>query len=528
MQVRPPHRVAAELEERIRPLETDLHRAYWESQIAATPENERRRAECELQLRRVKGDAAALKAIEESLAQELHDELLTRRLQILRLMLVPNQMDEGRRRQIVELSSAVENDFAAYRPSIDGRPVTDNDIESILRTSDDSDLRARAWGASKEIGGVVANRVRELARLRNAAALDQGFADYYSMSLELQEQPEEWLFELLAQVEELTNEPFRKFKQQLDSHLRTRFAIDDLYPWHYADPFFQQLPPDGRVSLEPFLTEVDPAELSARTFMGWEIDLGGVMASSDLYPRQGKCQHAFCLDIDRSTKDVRILANIVPGERWTEVMLHESGHAAYDVCIDAHLPYSLRRAAHTFVTEAVAILSGRLIRDTRWLVEIAGLDAGVVAGIEPELRRASAAQMLLFARWALVVVHFERELYRDPESDLDAYWWELVERFQMIPPPPDRVAPDWAAKIHVVTAPAYYQNYVLGEMLASQLKHALERESGGLVGVPEAGQQLRDKVLTSGASLRWDAVVSNATGRELSAEGFVTDIAPAV
>jgi riboflavin biosynthesis protein RibD len=49
----------------------------------------------------------------------------------------------------------------------------------------------------------------------------------------------------------------------------------------------------------------------------------------------------------------------VPGERWINIMLHESGHAAYDVAIDRALPYLLHRAAHTFVTEAIAILAQR-------------------------------------------------------------------------------------------------------------------------------------------------------------------------
>ncbi len=35
------------------------------------------------------------------------------------------------------------------------------------------------------------------------------------------------------------------------------------------------------------------------------------------------------------------------------------------------------------------------------------------------------------------------------------------------------MAPDWAAKIHMTGAPVYYHNYLLGELIASQLAAAI-------------------------------------------------------
>jgi peptidyl-dipeptidase A len=251
----------------------------------------------------------------EELDVELQDGTLRRQLEVLRLTMTSNQMDEDRRARLVDISSTVESDFATYRPTVDGRTLNDNDIEHILRTSDDDDLRRSAWEASKEIGSVVAERVLELARIRNSVALDLGYADFYSMALELQELPEEWLFGLLADVEKLTDEPFRIWKGELDERLRARFKVKDVRPWHYADPFFQQLPEDGRVSLDRLFGDADPSKLAQLTFDAWGIDLAGVMQMSDLYPRADKSQHAFCLDVSRSGEDVRILANVVPGER---------------------------------------------------------------------------------------------------------------------------------------------------------------------------------------------------------------------
>ncbi len=513
------HRLVASLEAEFERLETEFHEAYWDSQIAASPESDRRRAALELELRRVKGDPTALAQVRAALAEEIHEPIFKRQLEVLRLSLAGNQMPDEQRAALVETATAIESDYATYRPKLNGRPLSENDIEQILIGSTDEDERRGAWEASKEIGGRVAERIREVARLRNDVAHDMGFADYYNFALALQEIDEDWLFELLGEFERMIEEPFRRWKAELDEKLRAKFATKELRPWHYDDPFFQMLPSQSKVDVGELIGEVDAASLAEETFRRWGIDLGPVMRNSDLYPRDRKCQHAFCLQVDRAD-DVRILANIVPGERWVEVMLHESGHAAYDVSIDPSLPYLLRRPAHTFVTEAIAIMSGRLLRRPEWLTTIVGADPAEVSALESDLRAAAVAQSLLFLRWGLVVVHFERELYADPEGDLDDLWWDLVERFQLVRRPPGRKAPDWAAKIHVAVAPAYYQNYLLGEMLAAQLERTCLNEAGGLVGHADAGRLLIERVFRKGSSSRWDDLIESATGEPLSAAAF--------
>jgi peptidyl-dipeptidase A len=518
-----PQQLVSSLASRFEDLETEFHRAYWESQIEATPDNEARRSELELELRRVKGDPEAYEAVLAAL-QDAHDPLVHRQLEVLRSSLTGNQMDENRRVEIVRVSSAIESEFASYRPEVDGRRMSDNDIEDVLKTSNDQDLRIETWRASKEIGERVSSRLKDLVRLRNEAALALGFADFYRMGLELQELPEPWLVDRLAELEELTEAPYKGWKEGVDSQIRSRFGVDRVMPWHYADPFFQLPPPEGRVDLDPLLEPLSAEDLARRTFAGWGVDLTRVLESSDLYPREQKCQHAFCLDVDRSGKDVRILANVTPGEMWVEILLHESGHAAYDVSIDPNLPYLLRRATHIFVTEAIAILSGRLLRDPQWLTNVAGLGDDKIREIEGKLRQTAAADSLQFCRWGLVMANFERDLYSDPEGDLDERWWELVSRFQLIEPPDDPPRGAWAAKIHLSSSPVYYHNYLLGEVLASQLRRAVERGGSGFVGDASAGKALADRVYKQGAQLRWDALIEEATGEPLSARYFAADV----
>jgi peptidyl-dipeptidase A len=89
--------------------------------------------------------------------------------------------------------------------------------------------------------------------------------------------------------------------------------------------------------------------------------------------------------------------------------------------------------------------------------------------------RSQRAQLLIFSRWCQVMLRFEKSMYENPDQDLNKLWWDLVEKYQMVRRPSGRSEPDYASKIHVVSAPVYYHNYMMGELFASQLHHALAR-----------------------------------------------------
>jgi peptidyl-dipeptidase A len=240
-----------------------------------------------------------------------------------------------------------------------------------------------------------------------------------------------------------------------------------------------------------------------------------------LRPRDGKNQHAFCIDIDRAG-DVRVLCNNVPNEQWMETMLHEFGHAVYFDKVDRSLPWTLR-TMHALTTEGIAMLFGRLVHDADWLRTVAGVPTADVDALSERLAHARRAQRLVFARWVLVMTNFERALYADPDQGLDTLWWDLVERYQQVRRPDDRHAPDWAAKIHIASAPVYYQNYLYGELVASQLQAAIGGASA-LVDTSASGRRLVDTFFRPGASLRWDRLVEHATGAPLSARAFAAEL----
>jgi len=505
----------------LEPLETAANAAWWDANTDASDETQRRRADADIALSDALADPDAFAAVRAAQSESGLDPLVARQLEVLVQGFTPNQVAADLRREIVELQSNIESRFARYRGEIDGVAVDDNEILEVLRTSADAAHRHAAWEASKSVGAEVAPDVRELARLRNRAAASVGYRDHFALALAMTDFDEERLFATLDEVDELTAAPFRALKAQLDEQVATRFGVDiaALRPWHYDDPFFQDAPSAIGVDLDPYLADADVDALTVRTFDTIGLDVRGVLSRSDLVPRAGKSQHAFCIDVDR-VGDVRVLSNNTPGERWAETMLHEFGHAVYFEGLSRDLPWLLR-TMHICLTEAVAMRCGRLVRDPRWLRDIAGLPEPTVAQLAPRLRAASRAYLLIFARWVLVMTHFERGLYAQPDADHDARWWDLVERYQLVHRPDDRHAPDWAAKIHIAAAPVYYHNYLFGEMIASQIAATF----GGLVGDADSGRALASRMFAPGATRRWDHLVEAATGSALTPAVFAGDLA---
>jgi len=500
--------------ERVRPI---LHRAAlaaWEAATSGTEAAIRESARLRAEVRKAHSRRDDLQAVRRMLASErILDPLLHRQIEVLDRAYTANQLAPEVLDDLTRREGELEGIFYNFRARLDGEEVNDNELRALLRTELDVTRRRFAWEASKEIGSLIAPRLLELVRRRNAAARQLGFENFYRMELQLQEIDPENLFELLEDFATRTDAPFREVRSLLDAEMAERFGVTtaELRPWHWADLFGQEAPIAGSLDLDSFFQGLDLEVLASFEGIGLPVD--DVLARSDLHEREGKDQHAFATDIDREG-DVRILCNLRSNESWARTLLHELGHAAYDKFLPRELPFLLRSPAHTLITEAVAMYFGRSTRDPDWLR--GALGEALNAKMEAELDTQQRLSMLVSTRWMLVMAYFERELYRDPDRpELASLWWDLVERFQLIRRPEGRDAPDWATKIHLSVAPVYYHNYLLGELVASQITRAAREYPGG------TGAYLRERIFGWGASLPWNELLREATGEPLTPGPFV-------
>jgi peptidyl-dipeptidase A len=205
----------------------------------------------------------------------------------------------------------------------------------------------------------------------------------------------------------------------------------------------------------------------------------------------------------------------------------------YSYYVDRSLPYFLRTDNHAFATEGVAMLLERLANNASFYRALGLVDEPTSAKLAGPMREKERMAGLVFSRWCQVMLRFEKELYSNPDQDLDDLWWRLVRRYQGLQRPAEAPRGSWASKIHIVTVPVYYHNYELGALYAAQLHASICRDlypgqdpaTVIYLGNPKVGAYLREKVFASGASVPWQEFVKASTGEALSPLAFARQFA---
>ncbi len=519
-------------EEKVRPLEREAALAWWNANVSGKDEDFAAKEEAQNKLDAALSDRqrfAELKAIQ---GAKIDEPVLARQVEVLYLAYLEKQLDPSLLQKMTAKANAIEKAFNVHRARVDGKEIPDSEVRKILKDSDDSSRRKAVWEASKAVGPVVEADLKALVKLRNEAARSLGFPDFHAMQLALNEQDQNQVLKLFDELDALTRKPFLAAKGEIDARLARRYGVrvGDMDAWHYHDPFFQEAPAVYDADLDAPYARADILKLCRDFYAGIGLPIDDVIARSDLYEKPGKSPHAFCTDIDREG-DVRVLANIVPNEYWMGTMLHELGHSVYSSKnIPRSVPYALRGEAHILTTEGVAMMFERFSKDADWLGAM-GVPLSDPKAFDATGSKMLRDKLLIFSRWCQVMLRFEKAMYADPDQDLNRLWWDLVQEYQGVRRPSGRNAPDYASKIHVVSAPCYYHNYMMGQLFASQVHHAIAREVlGGVnpakanyVGKPGVGDFMKAKVFTPGKTLGWNALTRHATGEDLNPGAFAAD-----
>lgn len=524
-----------QFEAKVYPLVKDMNLSGYQAAISGKDADFKKAADSEFKLALVysnKDDFAQLRKFKES--GLIEDPLLKRTLEELYNRYVVKQLDDETNKAIIDLQTATMQKFNTFQPVVNGKKVSMNDVDEILiKSKDQGELKA-AWLASKEVGPIIANDLIKLVKMRNQAAQKLGFRDYRDMSFRISDEDPLEIEKLFAELDDLTRKIFAEVKADIDSTLSKQLNIKpaEMMPWHYQNKYFQEAPRIYEVDLDAYYKDKDPVDLVRSYNKGIGYDIQDVLDQSDLYEKPGKDPTAFEVNIDYQG-DIRILANMRPNYYWVNTLLHEMGHAMYDKYMDQQLPLVLKEPAHQFTSEGVAMMFQRMAANAQWLQEMIGISDAEKKRIAGDGYKTLRLQQLVFSRWSQVMFWFEKGLYEDPDQDLNALWWSLVEKYQMIKKPEGRNEPDWATKIHITAYPCYYHNYLMGELFASQLIHKVERDvlrakrqgvsAGTFTNHPEVGRFIKDHVFFVGKKYVWNDMIKEATGEKLAAKYYAED-----
>jgi len=276
-------------ERRVAPLNKEANEAFWAATTTGQPEEQERCVRASSALRRAHSDPGQFAALKSWQASgSVCDPLEARQLTILVRAYTEQQIPPETIEELARREQEIQGLFTSFRPLLEGRPASQNDLGRVLVEERDAARRRAAWEASKSIGAEVAPRLLELAVLRNRLARELGFRDYFALRLSVEELDESELFVLLGKLERATRRPFRRAKAELDRGLERRFGAgpEGLKPWHYADPFFQEAPPADTLDLDALFAGKDVVGIARDFYAGLGLPVDDILERSDLFERE--------------------------------------------------------------------------------------------------------------------------------------------------------------------------------------------------------------------------------------------------
>ncbi|MEZ6195581.1 MAG: hypothetical protein R3F20_07615 [Planctomycetota bacterium] len=511
------------------PLEKELNDARWKSALHGRPADARRLAEKTKELETLFADRESYARILTYDEGGLTETEPTRRqLRLLRLSYAACQLPRAALERIAEEEADIRKTVSEFRVPFYGH---DLDVEGVREWSyclDDDVARRELWEGANVLGERLGPMILRLVGIRNRAARELDYPDFYRMSLDLQELSEPRLFLTIEELVRRTTEPYQDLKDEYDEEIAEYFGIDpsELRVWHYTDSL---LDPDGSppiVDVEKYYARKDPTKLALDFFQGIGLEVGDIARRSDLAPREGKSSQSLCVHMDRTGRDIRVSVAGTTREDRMRRVLHGLTVGAYHRYLGNDLPPLLRRPAHGLISEALGRTMGALSRDPDFLRDVVGAQPASLATAGPELVGQRRRDALVRARWVPVLVHFEKALYENPGQDLNRTWWDLVHYYLGIEPPEQRSGRhDWAAHLDFALRPVRCHESLFADLVGAQFRAAMARECGpGIVGNAAVGPFLASRLFKVGAARTWLGVLEGATGEPLKTTHFLEEI----
>jgi peptidyl-dipeptidase A len=435
---------------------------------------------------------------------------------------------------------------------IDGKAVTPNQIDEILRTSTNPEERRKAWTASKEVGRTLKEGLANLRRLRNAVVQPLGYKSFISYQVSEYGMTSEEMMKLMDEI----NRELRPLYRELHTYARYELAkrynqpVPDLIPADWLpnrwaqdwSPMVSVAGLDADAALKDKTSEwvVKQAE-DFYVSLGWPRLPQSFYEKSSLYPLPPdspykKNTHASAWHLDLQ-QDVRSLMSVEPNADWYETAHHELGHIYYYITYtNPDVPPLLRRGANRAYHEAIGSLMGLAAMQKPFL-QARGLAPKDAKVDEMQLLLKEALNFVAYMPFSTETMsRFEYELYEKnlPANEYNRRWWELARQYQGIAPPVARGEEycDACTKTHINDDPAQYYDYALANVLLFQLHDHIARNilkqdphSTNYYGSREVGDFLR-AIMRPGSSRDWRMVLKEKTGEDLSAKAMVRYFAP--
>ncbi|MEW6412805.1 MAG: M3 family metallopeptidase [Candidatus Zixiibacteriota bacterium] len=435
----------------------------------------------------------------------LTDELNQRRRDILFGAVLVGKVETDR--DISELRDSLEVVNINYRPEFEGAERTSGYLYSVFRTDPGRTRRELAYRAWCSVGDELAEGLEQLLRMRDQRARRLGYNSYIALSFGANGIDMTNYRALLRQLDSLSAQPYLEIIKRIATDLNVdRPEIWDL-SYSYGDITTQ---------VDRFFPADSQMNYIQRSLEGVGFDLDKMPIYYDLVDRQGKSQFAFAFPI-KPPHDVRVLASLYDGMYSTRMLFHEIGHAVHYTQIAQDNPLFINNIQGAW-SEAMAQTISALMDDKFWLAEYAHMPEQLI----DSYLKSKRAQDIIYLRTTLVRLYFELEAYTNPNRDINKLYWDLFEKYMMLPRHDDMKP--WAAIFHYTTHPVYLQNYLYADIVAAQTIDFLKTNYGSFVDNPMTSAFLIQNYYRFGGRYDWRELLKRGTDEEFNPAYFIKRI----
>lgn len=490
------------------------------------------------------------------------DEVTARKLYLLKQAVVlPAASRPGASQELADIAARLDADYATAKFTYNGRALTLDDMESMLRTSRDPNETRALWEGWREVSAPqMTTDYTRLVELANEGARELGYPDTGALWRSWYDMPPE---AFAAKMDDLWNQ-VKPLYARLECYVRGQLnqkygsavqpatgpiradLLGNMWSQHWGNIYDLAAPKN--VGLGYDLTEAlvahgyDAAKI-VHTADQWYTSIGFAPEPASFWERSMITRprdrevicHASAWDID-GKDDLRVKACFTVTADDFFTAHHELGHNMYQRAYQGQ-PYLFRGGANDGFHEAIGDFAGMNALTPGYLQQLGLIDRvpGPEADIAYLLRL--ALDQVPFLPFALIVDKWRWGVFSGQISPAhyNEAWWDLVSRYQHVVPPGPRPpnAFDPGAKYHVADNTPYAR-YFLADIYEFQFYRAACRLAGwqgplnrcSVYRNKEVGAKLQ-AMLKLGQSRPWPEALATFSGeRDIDASAINDYFAP--
>src|SRR3954463_8180550 len=492
-------RVHATLDKKERQLE-QLWAEYWRTQYAADSGEQK-----DASVQPVRANINAV-LLDEAFLRELrgarfNDPILRRRRELFLSDAVDARITGDA--ELVKLVESITKDESEMRYEVDGKKLTRAEINNILGHEPRREQREKAWRAQRQITAVTGERIRQAMKMRLALArksIPEPFPDFMLKRKGLERR------KLLQWFEAIRRETQPEYDELL-GRIKTELKIDKVRPWDLE--YFGSNPGNSDQVFDSSKAWTQTQAIASD--LGFDFKkLPVTVKITDITFGGGTYPILF-------GKEVRILVNKYEGLRFTDTLLHESGHALhYSFCREASFLLCADNA-EPFDEGLGQVMALTLYRNDV-LTHKFGLSRAAVRDVQEAYRLKS----LFDQRSTMADSAFEFAAYKDPDQDLTKLYAATQSKYLGIEVDDGT---NWAYDPFYSSGPIYLQSYLVAEMVGRQIHAAMHRRFGSKWDA-KTGAYLRTKFFSRGGLDSVDEIMRRGTGEALTPRDLIQALRP--